>query len=165
MTVSKAFVIHNPLLCGVVLWRFARSHYEVTPQAEPAILPKVMLVLPIVLHAQSAAVVGRMRKASGLARAIADAPEIRMGFQERLEGFAEETFRGINMAHAAGLVKLATHDGWPSLVPAVRPQSLPKALGPFSEDCRQMVHAADRLGVWFATASLQVLCTLLSARF
>ena len=99
-------VLHNPLLSGLVMWRFVRAYYDATNQSEAPDLRTSLLVLPMTLHKRTVGLIHRMHKTSGLAKALTDDPLIRVGLQERVDDFTDLSFRAIHLGCCAGLMAL-----------------------------------------------------------
>ncbi len=158
-------VLYNPLMCGLVIWRFARSYFDASDQSEAPDLPTSLIVVPMVLHKRTVAVIHRMQRASGLIKALTDEPFIRVGLQERLENFAPLSFRAIHTACCSGLLAIERTSGFPRLVPTSRWKNIPSSLAPSSEDVRSMIHTAERLGFWFAAMDFQTICRALDIGF
>jgi hypothetical protein len=87
-----------------------------------------------------------------------------LGLQSRVRGLADDTFRALNLAFAAGILRL---DKTETLSVFPDRKTLPSALGSTqpSEDVTEIMGAARRLGYWFATNELSVVCNLLRVRF
>lgn len=158
-------VLQNPLLSGLVMWRFVRAYYDATNQSEAPDLRTSLLVLPMTLHKKTVGVIHRMHKTSGLAKALTDDPLIRVGLQERVDDFTDLSFRAIHLACCAGLIALDRTGRWPCLVPTSTARNTPSDLAPTSEDARSMIHTAERLGLWFAGMDFDTLCLTLNIEF
>ncbi len=158
-------VLHNPLLSGLVLWRFVRAYYDATSQSVAVDLRTSLLVLPMTLHKRTVGTIHRMHKTSGLAKALTDDPLIRVGLQDRVDSLSNLSFRAIHIACCAGLVGMDKTGPWPCLVPTSTVRNAPSNLAPSSEDARSMIHTAERLGLWFASTDLDTICLTLNIAF
>lgn len=156
-------IVHNPALGATALWSFSREYFDTQEQTVGPTLPETVLVLPIVFHHRSARAVHRMKKASGFAKAMLDEPQLPVGLQRRLEGFSEVSLASLNLATASGLLDLDPDQPWPRFVPGTK--TLPTGLQPLSEDTKQVLNAAKRLGWWLAQEDLRFVCSLLKVRF
>lgn len=156
-------IVHNQALGATAIWHFSRAYFDTLEQTAGPTLPEALLVLPIVFHKRSADVLHRMRQASGLAKALLDEPELPVGLQRRLEGFAEVSLRSLSLAVSSGLLRFDRDEPWPRYLPAQK--TIPTALKPLNADVKQVCDAATRLGWWLANEELSVLCSLLRVRF
>jgi hypothetical protein len=158
-------VLQNPLLSGLVMWRYVRAYYDATNQSDAPDLRTSLLVLPMALHKRTVGVIHRMHKTSGLAKALTDDPFIRVGLQERVDGFTDLSFRAIHVACCARLLAMDKTGRWPCLVPTSIVRNAPTDLAPSSEDARSMLRTAERLGLWFAGMDFDTLCLTLNIDF
>lgn len=156
-------IVHNPAFGAIALWEFSRAYFDALGQTAGPTLPETVLVLPIVFHSRSAQAVHRMNKASGLAKAMLDAPELPVGLQRRLEGLAGVSLASLNLAITSDILDVDPDQPWPRYIP--RRKTLPAALRPLSEDTKKVLGAAKRLGWWLAQEDLSFVCSLLNVRF
>src|ERR1700754_2142945 len=63
---EEVYVMQNPALGALLLWRFVKAHAEAHPQKLGVPLPLAFLVLPLVWHATSAELIEGTMTASGL---------------------------------------------------------------------------------------------------
>lgn len=166
MRYDKGYVIQNPALAALVLWRFVRSFYIHDDELNGPNLPETMLVLPIVFHRRSVEAIRNMHLASGLTKALSDHPTLRVGLQDRLEALADVTFSGLNLACASGLMQIVRmENAGVNFVPASKPKTIPIDLRPDADAARDMIKTAERLGPWFAKTGLPTLCSLLQVNY
>ena len=156
-------VVHNPALGATAQWSFTRAYFDSRNQVVGPTLLEEMLVLPVVLHPPSAKALFRMKKSSGLSKALLDAPEIPVGLQRRLEGFANLSLSSLGVSLASGLMSLDPDTPWPRYQPV--PKSLPRRLKPTDEALKAIVGAAKRLGWWISQEEFATTCSLLRIRF
>ena len=155
-------VVQSTALGAISLWQAAES-YRIEC-ARPIELPKLLLVLPIVFHRNSAASVARLQLASGLLKAINDEPMILAGLQERVKASAERTYRSLALAIGGGfLERLTDSNTWP--VYESRRRGLPAKITMHTERERRILAASKRLGHWFASADTMHLALQLGVHF
>jgi hypothetical protein len=156
-------IMQNQVVGAAALWNYSRSYFDAKDQIVGPSLPEMMLVLPIVFHKRTTEKLYRMRSASGLAKALAEDPEIPVGLQRRMEGLANATFSSLSTAVGSGLLQKDPEKPWPRYSPATK--SLPAGLKPANEDVTQIMRAAVRLGQWNAQEEFNSWCSLLRVRF
>ena len=156
-------VVHNPILGATALWSFSSAYHGIVNQMASPSLPEMMLVLPITYHRRSAKSLHRMMSTSGLSRAIREDPELPVGLQARLEGFADTSLDSLAVAVATGLLEVDPDKPWPRYVPGRK--SLPNSARSSSSDSKMIVGAARRLGWWLAHESLLSTLAYLQVRF
>lgn len=157
-------VMHNPALGAILQWRCAARYFDETSGVRGPDLPFLLLLLPLVLHRKTTLVVRRMQFGSGLLKAVADEPMLRVGLQRRLETFAKLSLTSLNLACASKLLILQSTRPWPRLLPESKPH-LASHLIADTEDVGDMMKAAERFGSWFAQSDLVTTATLLGVRF
>ena len=155
-------ITQNPALGALALWQFSRADFDERGHTEGPELPETLLVLPMVLHQRTARTIHRMQAASGLMKALYDQPEIPAGLQLRVESLGPMTLDALAVGLACSLIELDRADPWPRYVPLRR--ELPREIAPVSNDVRQIVAAAQRLGRWFAREDFATLCSRLHVR-
>src|SRR4029077_5237987 len=62
--------VQNPALAAMLLWRCASGYSLTSDRAEPIPLPLLFLVLPILLHHETAELVTATQKSSGLRKFV-----------------------------------------------------------------------------------------------
>lgn len=159
----ESSIVFNDAVGAVALWQFSRAYLDARNQAVGASLPEALLVLPIVFHRRSADAIHRMKQSSGLAKALLDEPELPAGLQRRLESFCDTSLSSLSLALASGLLQLDPDKPWPRYIPKLK--SLPSGLQPSTDDVKQVVDAAKRLGWWIAHEDFNALCSMLQVRF
>jgi len=158
-------ILHNPALGAVLLWQFTAEYFKAKQQNEGPQLPKLLLVLPMTFHLRTTAAIHGMKRSSGLLKALADEPLIRVGLQQRLIDFAECSNSSMLLACAAKLMRIEKHESWPQFVPVKTSASIPKDLAARSDDLDTMMKATRRLGPWFADFGTEALFAALGVRF
>nr|WP_147309617.1 three component ABC system middle component [Cupriavidus taiwanensis] len=144
-------LVQNSALACFLLTSFVQKYEEHTARTEQPDLFLLLLVLPILWHNRSCDAVKRRQFGTPLHTVIADQPEIKAGFQERMQAFSAVTCRGANLACASKLLKAdftavaapkfsSTFTRWPK---GSKPVNAPA----------EMLSAIDRLAVWFSAES------------
>jgi len=155
-------IAQNPVLGATALWQFSRAFFDTVGHTEGPDLPSTMLVLPMVFHRRTAAAIRRMRRSSGLWKALCEHPEIPAGLQLRVESSASLSLESLSFAVAGSLLELDRTDPWPRYTPILR--NLPGEMSAAPEDVRQIIAASKRLGWWFANQDITTLCSRLHVR-
>ncbi len=153
-------LVRNTAFGAVALWRFARSWTDQTDRASFPSLPIMMLVMPMVCHEATVKAIAFRNKDGALLKALAEDRTVVLGLQRRMESFAARTFRSLNMAIASNLITIDRAGGV-----AIQPT---RASQPFvfpSDDAKDAIQAADRLGHSIALSGVETSCTLLGVRF
>lgn len=147
--------VQNPALGAVLLWRFACGYRSGNERSEPAPLPLMFLVLPVLLDEGISEMLAGTQGRSGLRAFVAKFSDARVSksdlifsLQNRSSTFRQLTFESLRMAVAAGLV---------SIDPAkagVFPTSttFPKAGIP--ETIRPLLRSGDKFGGWLGGLTL-----------
>jgi hypothetical protein len=152
-------VARNSMLGATSLWQFCRSYYDETRQNEAPPLPKVILVLPLVLHRESVVNIKARRKEGGLYKILAEDRDFSLGLQERIAQLSALTLQSLAIACASSLLSVELQPDWPRYQPI--PKTMPQRLKPTNEDVRGVIDASRRLGIWFAQEGTPSLCSLL----
>jgi hypothetical protein len=156
-------IVHNPALGALSLWSFSREYIDFGKNDLGPSLPMTMLVLPLVLHRQSMLNIRRMRKASGLLKAVSEHPELAVNLQERIEWFSDLTFSSLLLACSTPLLSVERGVDWPHFFP--KRKGLPEELQPVADDIKGTLSAARRLGAWLSQIEFGIACSLLHVQF
>lgn len=135
-----------------------RSYYEATNKKSGVVIPLASPVLPMIFHEQTVLSISQRSFKGGLFRAVAEDRMLGVGLQERMEAMTSQTFDSINVAFASGLIRYDKDTG--QLFPSRLTEPFQVQIG----ENRKMLHAAKRLGIWFATIDLEQLSILLKVR-
>lgn len=158
-------IMQNPALGAVLLWRFAFSYARAHPTGDATGLPLLFLPLPMVWHETTFEYIASTRVASGLrvfaAKFKESSPsqlDILLNLHERAVRWRPKTRESLRIALATGLLRLhrdgrvlALNNAWPM-------QSQ-------SATVKQMCHAVEKLGTWFAPLSLRETSLALHVHF
>lgn len=158
--------IQNPALGSIILWRFAVGYTEDSATREAAPLPLLFLVLPVVLHSETAELIASTQKRSGLRAFVGKFGESRVSKSDlvlsihnralQMKGLSLESLR---LALSNQRLVLDTKGG--SVQPASRTQS---ASG-IPESVKPLLKAAEKFGHWCAPLSLHEIAISLKVSF
>lgn len=162
---QDVYEVQNPALCAVIQWRFSIGYQEHRQDAAGPPIHLAFLVAPLVLHPDSRRLLLSTLRSSGLrmftekfGRAAENQGDVLLALQHRTELFRDVSWRGIQLAVAAGLVTIRTESA--ALLPLSRTKprlSLPNV--------RALLNASERLGVWMGELTLQEVAFILKVRF
>lgn len=159
---SEAAIVQNEALGAYAIWRFALGFQERDGQV--VTLPLTFLLLPLVLHAPTLAIVLGTQKASGLhlfAGKLGEQREDLLAIHERALALRKLTLGSLMVAEQSRLVRIE-----PSTA-TVRAFSLHHELQApaLPERIRQIARACEKIGYWFAGLSDQQVAHTLKVGF
>lgn len=161
---QEAQVMQNPALGAVLLWRFAKAHADAHPQKQSPVLPVSFLILPLLWHAATAEPLTGTQTSSGLRKYAAKfthptggARDVLLSLQDRATRWRAKTLDSLRVAFAAGLLDLG-EDGR-----IVAQASIPEPKQ--NRTVAQMVDGAEKIGVWFASLTVEEVSLILQVRF
>lgn len=157
--------IQNPALGAGLIWRFVCGYVTEHPTKNPAPLPLVFLVLPIMLHRKTAEFIERTNKSSGLRLCVAKfglskncKQDLLLAINHRMLVLKELSIESLRMALATRLIHLETDA-------TVIPLSKTKANSGIPDEIKTMMNNAEKLGAWCATLTLHEIATTLKVRY
>lgn len=157
-------LVQNPALGAVLLWRFVSGYWEGHQQHSPTPLPLFFLVLPIVLHEETAMFVKSTQKTSGL-RAFAtkfgeakiSKQDLLLAIHERAKAFRELTLESLRLALSTRLIHLDLN-GEVFPLSRTRPHvGVPQSVNPLLKE-------SEKLGYWFSQLTLHEIAAILKVR-
>ena len=157
--------IQNPALGAGLLWRFICGYTEAHRTRDPAPLPLLFLVLPILFHKATREFVKGTQKASGL-RAFAakfgesktSKQDLLLAIHERTLNFRPLTLQSIRIALCTRLLTIQIEGVALAL-------SQTRGATGISDSSKQMMRDAEKLGSWCAQLTLHEIATTLKLRF
>jgi len=162
MRLSEAAIVQNESLGAYALWRFGLGFQERDGHA--VALPLAFLLLPLVLHAPTLAVVLSTQKASGLhlfAGKLGEQREDLLAVHGRVLTLRQLTLRSLMVAEQSRLIRIEPAD---ATVRAFSPDAILQ--GPtLPERIRRIAPASERIGYWFAGLSDQEVAHTLKVGF
>lgn len=159
---SEAAIVQNEALGAYALWRFGLGFQERDGQA--ACLPLAFLLLPLILHGPTLAMVLSTQKASGLhlfAGKLGEQREDLLAVHSRALALRQLTLSSLVVAEQSRLVRIepSTAAVWAfSPHPALQAPALP-------ERVRRVAPACERIGYWFSGLSDQQVAHTLNVGF
>lgn len=161
---SEVRNVQNPALGAVLLWRFTCGFWEGHSVHAPAPVLTSFLVLPIVMHEETAAFAYSTQRNSGLRAFTAKFGEAKnskqdllLSLHERTKTFRKLTLESLQLALSTRLVNLSL-DG--KLIPLsrTRPQAgVPEQIFP-------LLRVSEKLGFWFSQVTPHELAIALKLR-
>jgi len=157
--------VQNPALGAGLLWRFACGYIESHPTHDPVSLPLAFIVLPIVFHERSEALVNGTQKASGL-RAFAakfgnsdnSMQDVLLAIHDRMLALKTLSHESLRIALATRLLHLETTGYLIAL-------SQTRAVAWVPNDIRRLMRSAEKLGHWCSLLTIHEIATTLKLRF
>lgn len=159
---SEAAIVQNEALGAYAIWRFSLGFQEREGQA--AILPLAFLLLPLVLHAPTLAMVLGTHKASGLhlfAGKLGERREDLLAVHARALALRRLTLGSLMAAEQSRLVRIEPST---ATVRAFDPHHDLRAPS-LPERIRRIAPACDKIGYWFAGLSDQQVAHTLKVGF
>lgn len=158
--------VQNPVLGATLIWRFTVG-YEGSPRASDGCpLQLTFLVLPLLLHEETAAHITSTRKASGL-RKFSEKfslpsnrqSDILLGLHNRAKELRELSLESLQIARTSKLIRIDMGMGtvFSSSTDKIKPMP-PKTI-------QEMVSNAEKLGAWLGELSVPEIATTLKVRF
>ena len=159
---GEAAIVQNEALGAYAIWRFILGFQERDEQAVP--LPLAFLLLPLVLHAPTLAIVLSTQKASGLhlfAGKLGEQREDLIAVHGRALVLRQLTLGSLVLAEQSRLVRIepstatvrafSPHDG-------LQAPALPERI-------RRIAPACEKIGYWFSVLSDQQVAHTLKVDF
>lgn len=159
---TEAAIVQNEALGAYAIWRFGLGFQERDGQA--AILPLAFLILPLVLHAPTLAMVLGTQKASGLhlfAGKLGEQREDLLAVHGRALALRRLTLGSLMAAEQSRLVRIEPST---ATVRAFSPHHQLQAPS-LPERIRRIAPACERIGYWFAGLSDQQVAHTLKVGF
>jgi hypothetical protein len=157
--------VQNPALGAALLWRFACGYSDAHPEREPAPLPLLFVVLPIIMHEQIERLVAGTQKASGLrafagkfAKSANSMQDLLMGIHDRVALFRRLSQESLRLALATRLLHLEATAGVVALSQA-------EAVAGIPTEVRGLMKSAEKLGVWCGQLTVHEVASTLKLRF
>lgn len=149
-TLSKEYrAVRNPALGSLLIWRFCVGYYEHNRRATPAPLPVTFLVLPILMHEQTAQLVASTLRSSGLRKfaekfsSSAEAKtDLLLALGTRATQMRPLTLDSLRLALYGNLV------GLDPAAAAIFPLSTTTPSYGIPESVRPLLANAEKLGSW-----------------
>jgi hypothetical protein len=160
--ISEAALVQNQALGAYALWKFCLGYQD--REGLPAVLPLAFLVLPLILHSPTLAMVLSTHKSSGLhlfAGKLGDKREDLLAIHGRALALRRLTLDSLVCAEQSGLIRIEPTMAtiW-SINPSedLRMPALPERI-------RRLGPACERIGYWFAGLTDQQVVHTLRVEF
>ena len=158
--------MQNPALGAVLLWRFCVGYESSSNTRNPAPLPVLFLVLPVLLHEETADMVKGTQAASGL-RAFAEKfkgtqrgrSDLLLAIHERSLRSRPLTLSSLQLAVNSHLLTILTD----TADVASLTQTEPRAAIP--ESIRPLLAAAHKMGGWLSDLTIYEISSVLKVSF
>jgi hypothetical protein len=146
--------VQNPALGAMLLWRCCVGYSSSHDRAEPISLTLLFLVLPMLLHKETAELVIATQRASGLRKfvekfqiAAQSKTDLLLAIGPRAQAMRTLTSHSLGLAVLSNLLTLEPATG------RAIPISETPAIAGIPSSVRPLLSAAEKLGVWFAQVS------------
>lgn len=157
--------VQNPGLGAMLLWRFAIGYSSSNRTSEPAPLPVLFLVLPILLHERTRDHLRSTRGASGLRAFTSKFGEASNAQQDLLVAVHDRALRlrslsleSLSIAHATKLISIRS-DGHVIALTRTAPRvGVPQSV-------QQLMKDAEKLGNWCGELTLHEVGVALKVAF
>lgn len=158
--------MQNPALGAALLWRFVMAHKEGAPPGVDCALPLAFLVLPVVLHEESAELLRGTQRRSGLrvfAGKFRATPGVGvdalMGLQRRAVDMRAVSMSALQLAMSAALLRCELDT---ATVRVARVRAMPTG---WPTEVRRLGGLAEKFGRWCGELSLYEVASTLLIRF
>jgi hypothetical protein len=154
--------VQNPAIGAAALWKFVSGYYNSGNRAVP--FPLIFVVLPIVFRQDLCAVISGTQKASGLSKVSEKLFENKENdYFHFVNNTAIQmrrlTLKAFNIAVEANLVSMLAESATVFPVAANTRKYAPKG------DCKDMLNAAKKLGLWCSNLTMLEIAKWLKVRF
>jgi hypothetical protein len=159
-------LIQNPALGAILLWRFAVGYGKGSNTQQPTPLPLFFIVLPIIMHEETAQFVTSTLEKSGL-RTFADKfsnsanvkSDLLLAIHDRSLQMRELSMSSIRLGISSNLLLLDPGVGMAMPISETAPKSnIPSSIRP-------LLKGAEKLGVWCSAVSLYEISLILKVAF
>ena len=150
-------VIQNPILGACCIARFVWAYNK--KKGVPPTLPLLVLVLPVVFHEKTVAILNRRALNGGLLNAKNEFRDLGVGVQERMEEMLPQSMRAIRSGIQLGMF------GYLKATASVHPIGKQVIIPKIPRSIQKMFWTADRLGGWAAESPIEMMCAHLNISF
>jgi len=158
--------IQNPALGAMLLWRFTTGYAKGSKASSPIPLPLLFIVLPIMLHQETAQFITSTQQRSGLRTFAAKFAEpqtskndLLLAIHERSIKMRNLSMNSLRQAIASKLILIDSTEGVAISISKTQPKAgIPKSVG-------SMIRGAEKLGSWCSELTLHEVSVILKVRF
>lgn len=158
--------MQNPALAAMLLWRCASGYSAASNRSEPIPLPLLFLVLPILLHQETAELVTSTLRASGLRKFV---EKFQLAAQSKTDLLLAIAPRALALraltAEALGIAVLCRVLAFEDNAARAFSLSDTPPMAGIPHSIRPLLGGAEKLGAWFAESSLYEVALLLQVSF
>jgi hypothetical protein len=151
-------VMQNSALAALAMWSFVIGFFK---KKNKAVGPSIILtspVLPLIFNQRIVKATHSKFFDGGLYRAVEEDREAFVGLQRRMDLMLRQTFEAIETACAADLIQVGEEN-------TIVPLRLTSPTQAESDEVKQIIASATRVGHWFAEMGVQQISSLLKLRF
>jgi hypothetical protein len=157
--------VQNPALGAAVLWRSVVGYEQGNRKGAPTPLPILFLLLPILLHDETARVVASTNRGSGLRKfeekffGTQAKADLVFAIHTRALAMRGLTLDSLRVSLAGGLLSID-----PVSASAFALSKTPAAAG-IAESVRELLRSAEKLGYWLGELTLHEIGIILRVSF
>ena len=158
--------IQNPALGAMLLWRFTSGYAQGSKVSSPTPLPLLFIVLPIILHEETAHFIGSTLQKSGLRAFVnkfsdssVSKNDLVLTIHKRSLMMRNLSIDSLKLAIASKLIALDPSKG------VVIPLSLTPPKTGIPESIKPLLKEAEKLGFWCSEVSLHEVSVILKVGF
>lgn len=158
--------VQNPALGSMILWRFAVGYQRGSGEDSPTPIPLLFIVLPIILHEETARLVKSTQERSGLrsfagkfSSSAISKSDLLFAIHRRALDMRQLTTESLAIALSSGLISIYDDTGC-----AVPLSSSPVRAG-IPSSVSKMLKSAEKIGVWCSQISLHEISVILKVGF
>lgn len=158
----EVMYVQNPAIGAALLWRFTCGYYD--NDSRPVPFPLLFVILPLVFRQDLCSVISSTQKASGLSKVSEklfknkENDSIHFVNNTAIQ-MRSLTLDAFNIAVEANLISLITETA--NVFPLITSVSKYTAMG----DSKNMMNAAEKLGIWCSELTMLEIAKWLKVRF
>jgi hypothetical protein len=162
---EEVWHVQNPALGALLLWRFVTGYSAARSDSAACPLPLTFLVLPVLLHEETARHVRTTRRDTGLRGFVAKftaasnaEADLLLGLHDRARTMRAQTLDALRTAVGARLLGTDLEEASVFALSTVAPRRI-------AEEVRRMGRDAEKFGDWCAQLTLFEVSSALKVRF
>ena len=102
---DRVRLIQNEVFGATIIYEAAKSFHKTSEKMRGIPLASALMILPVVLDDKFSTELSARKTSTALFRVIVENPNLRVGFQKRLQNFANLSCRAIHLGLNSGLLK------------------------------------------------------------
>jgi hypothetical protein len=146
----EARYVQNPALGAILLWRFVVAYTEAHKTSDAPLLPLGFVVLPILLHQETFALLKATQKQTGLhgfvdkfSRSGVERSDLLLAIHSRAEAMRPLTIESLQESIRHNLLSISKADAKLIALSMTRPSGMASSV-------KSLVDGAEKLGMWYA---------------